>query len=47
MVIGDRLYKLTQAIPLRRVDAYDVAVAFVQNWLLKYGVPDNVFCDNG
>lgn len=45
--IVDRFSKLTQVVPLLRVDAYVVAVAFSQHWLFKYGVPDNVLSDNG
>lgn len=53
--ILDRFYKLTQVVPLLKVDAYVVEVSlketattkFVQHLLLKYGVPDNVLIDNG
>ena len=35
LVITDRFTKLTQVIPLRRIEAYTVAVAFVEAWIFK------------
>ena len=39
--------KLTQVIPLRRIDAYTVAVAFVEAWIFKYGPPKTLISDTG
>ena len=37
LVVTDRYTKLTQVIPLRRIDAYTVAVAFIEHWIFTYG----------
>ena len=47
LVITDRFTKLTQVIPLRRIDAYTIAVAFVEAWIFKYGPPKTLISDNG
>ena len=47
LVITDCFTKLTQVIPLRRIDKYTVAVAFVEAWIFKYGPPKTVISDNG
>ena len=47
LVIVDRFTKLTQAIPLKSIRAYDVAVAFVNEWVFKYGSPQTLLSDNG
>ena len=47
LVITDRFTKLTQVIPLRRIHAYTLAVAFVEAWIFKYGSPKTFISDNG
>ena len=47
LVISHRFTKLTQAIPLKRITAYDVAAAFVEHWVFKYGAPATLLPDNG
>ena len=47
LVITDRFTKLSQVIPLRRIDAYTVAVAFMEAWIFKYGPPKTLISDNG
>ena len=47
LVIVDRFTKLTQAIPLKSIRAYDVAVAFVNEWVFKYGTPHTLLSDKG
>ena len=47
LVITDRFTKLTQVIPVRRIDAYTVAVAFVEACIFKYGPPKTLTSDNG
>ena len=47
LVVTDRFTKLTQVIPLRRIDANTVAVAFVEHWILKYGPSKTLISDNG
>ena len=47
LVISDRFTKLTQVVPLKRISAYDVAVAFVEHWVFKYGAPATLLSDNG
>ena len=44
--IKDRFTKLTQVIPLRRIDAYTVALAFVEACICKYGRPKTLISDN-
>ena len=46
LVVSDRFTKLTQVIPLRRIDAYTVAVSFVEHWIFKYGPPKTLISDN-
>ena len=46
LVVADRFTK-TQVIPLRRIDAYTVAVAFVEHWIFKYRPPKTLISDNG
>ena len=46
LVMSDRFSKLTQVVPLRRIDAYTVAVAFVEAWVFKYGSPKTLISDN-
>ena len=47
LVHTDRFTKLTQVTPLRRSDAYTVAVAFVEHWIFKYDPPKTLISDNG
>ena len=46
LVVTDRFTKLTQVIPLRRIDAYAVAFASVEHWIFKYGSPKTLISDN-
>ena len=46
LVITDRFTKLTQVISLKRIDAYTVAVTFVEAWIFKYGPPKTLISDN-
>ena len=47
LVISDRFTKLTQVVPLKLITPYDVAVAFVEHWVFKYGAPATLLPDNG
>ena len=47
LLVTDRFTKLTQVIQLRRIDAYTVAVAFVEHWIFKYGPRKTLISDNG
>ena len=47
LFITDRFTKLTQAVPLRRIRAADVAAGFVDHWVFKYGPPTTLLSDNG
>ena len=47
LVITDRFTKLTQAVPLRKINALNVAIAFVEHWVFKYGPPRTLISDNG
>ena len=46
LVITDPFTKLTRIVPLRRIDAYTVAVAFDKAWIFKYGPPKTLISDN-
>ena len=39
LFITDRFSKLTAVVPLRTTNAYSVAIAFCEAWILKYGPP--------
>ena len=47
VVISHRFSKLTHVVPLRRIDAYTVAVAFVEAWVFEYVPPNTLISDNG
>ena len=47
LVISDRFSKLNHIVALRRIDAYTVAVAFVEGWVFKYGPPKTWISHNG
>ena len=47
LVITDRFTKLARVVPLRKITAYNVAVAFVEHWVFSYGPPECVISDNG
>jgi len=47
LVVTDRFSKLTQAVPLRSIKALDVSIAFVNEWVFKYGAPRRLLSDNG
>ena len=46
-VISNGCSKLTDVVALRRIDAYTVAVAFVEARGFKYGPPRTLISDNG
>lgn len=46
LVIADRFTKLTQIVPLRKITALDVAKAFAEHWVFKYGAPVTLLSDN-
>jgi len=47
LVIVDRFSKMKRAIPLQRIDAENIAAAFLDNWVAAYGPPATVLSDNG
>ena len=47
LVMTDRFSKLTQAVPLTKIKAQDVAAAFLNEWVFKYGPPKHLVSDNG
>lgn len=47
LVISERFTKLTQAVPLHRITAHDVAVAIADHWVFKYVPPDILLSYNG
>ena len=46
-MITDRFTKPTRVLPLRKITAYNVALAFVEHWVFSYGPPECVISDNG
>ena len=44
--VTDRFSKLTQVIPLRRIDAHTAAVAFVEYWIFNCGPPKTLIWDD-
>lgn len=47
LVITDRFSKLTRAIPMKSTTAPQVADAFVEHWVIPYGMPRQLLTDNG
>eukprot|EP00170_Pyropia_yezoensis_P000550 contig_2786_g551 len=47
LIICDRVFKFTRAIPLRTITALDVTSAFCKYWIATYGPLDTVLTDNG
>ena len=45
LVMSYRFSKLTHVVPLRSIDAYTVAVAFVEAWVFKYGPPKTLISE--
>ena len=47
LVIVDRFWKMTRAIPLQRIDAESIAAAFFDHCAAVYRPPATVLSDNG
>ena len=47
LTFQDELTKFMAAIPIRTQDAETVALEFVQNIVLKYGIPEVILTDQG
>lgn len=47
LVISGGVNNMTQAVPIRCITPYDVAVVFVEKWVFKYGPPRTLPSDNG
>ena len=45
--IMDCFTKLTSVVPSRKINAYNVAVAFAENWIFAYGPPEAVISNKG
>ncbi|MCP4509601.1 MAG: DDE-type integrase/transposase/recombinase [Fuerstiella sp.] len=43
----DRFSRFVQAIPIRRCDAYTVALQFFNQWICRWGAPQSVLSDRG
>lgn len=46
LVISDRYSKLLRTVPLKRIAAAQVALAFVHYWVFVYGPPVKLLSDN-
>ena len=47
LVITDRFSKLVRAIPMKSTTAPQVADAFIEHWVIPYGMPRHMLTDNG
>ena len=47
LIVTDRFTKLAQVAPLKRITALNVARAFCEIWVFKYGPPKTLLSDNG
>ena len=47
LAISDRFTKLPKVVTLKHSTSFDVAVAFVEHWLFKYGSPAALLSDIG
>lgn len=47
LVISDRYSKLVRTVPLKKISAADIALAFVHHWVFVYGPPVKLLSDNG
>ena len=47
LIITDRFSKLVKAVPMSSTTGYNVARAFLRNWVFNYGAPRSVLTDNG
>ena len=47
LVITDHFSKLAQVTQLSSTTALDVAKAFIDNWVIPYGLPVSLLSDNG
>jgi Integrase zinc binding domain/Integrase core domain/RNase H-like domain found in reverse transcriptase len=47
LIITDRYYKLTKAVPMRKITANEVSCAFFVHWIACYVVPLILLSDNG
>ena len=47
VVITDRYSKLVQTVPLRTINAWNVAKVFCDHWVFVFGRPKYVLSDNG
>lgn len=47
LVIKNRFSKLTRTIPLKQTTAPTIAQAFIDMWVMPYGMTNYVLTDNG
>ena len=47
MTVIDRTTRWPEAIPLKGTTAEEVADAFIQNWVARYGIPKHITTDRG
>ncbi|MEM7496351.1 MAG: integrase, partial [Myxococcota bacterium] len=47
LVITDRYSKLTRTVAMNKITAPHVAEAFLDNWIMPYGIPNALLSDNG
>ena len=47
LVVTDCFSMLTRCTPMGKTTAPFVAAAFLNNWVMAYGIPDTILTDNG
>jgi len=47
LIICDRFTKVTRAVPPKDISALDDLSAFLDTWVVIYGIPDSVLSDDG
>eukprot|EP00171_Calliarthron_tuberculosum_P011908 IDg11908t1 len=47
LVITDRYSKLTRTVPMGVTKAWELAQAFLNNWVFTYGLPSTLLSDSG
>lgn len=47
ILIAERYYKLTQAVPSARTSATQVGNVFLDYWIVPFGIPSYVLTNNG